>query len=195
MNSDKIKADEIIFYALGFTGSAESAKLKQKINHLPAEVKQEISEYNRLVSLFPKLISDRYEDLSIPDNIKSGIMNSVMNRLNTDSEITDESFKFIYSDSANWIQHSVKGIEVKQLSINENKGYVTFLMKAAPGTTYPAHHHNGSEECYVIEGDVIAEGKILGPGDFHHAEAGSNHSPLYTKNGCLLLLVIDKEDY
>ncbi|MCY7363196.1 MAG: hypothetical protein LH629_14190, partial [Ignavibacteria bacterium] len=57
------------------------------------------------------------------------------------------------------------------------------------------HHHSGAEECYVISGDVYAQGTVLGPGDFHHAEGGSDHEMLYTKNGCTLLLVVEPKDY
>jgi hypothetical protein len=30
------------------------------------------------------------------------------------------------------------------------------LLDVAPGTRFPAHHHGGDEECYVISGSLVA---------------------------------------
>jgi quercetin dioxygenase-like cupin family protein len=107
-----------------------------------------------------------------------------------------KGFSFVYRrDQEGWLDHPVKGIKFKQLAYYPGKGYAALLMKVPPGTRYPEHHHTGPEECYVIEGDLIAHGRTLGPGDFHHADAGSDHGVLYTKNGCTLFLVVDREDY
>ncbi|MBK8550336.1 MAG: cupin domain-containing protein [Ignavibacteria bacterium] len=101
-----------------------------------------------------------------------------------------------FADSNEWIQHpEIEGVQIKRLSVNTDKGYLMILLKAAAGAEYPAHHHSGAEECYVLEGDLYVEGKYLGPGDFHHAEGDSDHDPLRTKNGCTLLLVVDPKDY
>lgn len=102
---------------------------------------------------------------------------------------------FIMHDEG-WMPHpQVAGIRLKQLALDEQRGVATLLMRVAPGTVYPAHHHHGAEECYVIDGDVFAGGRHLAAGDFHHADAGSDHQPLSTVNGCTVLLVVDARDY
>jgi hypothetical protein len=65
----------------------------------------------------------------------------------------------------------------------------------APGVRFPPHHHTGDEECYVISGSLIACGRRLVAGDFHHAEGGSDHGELFTEEGCRVLLVVPPEDY
>ncbi|MFN8058650.1 MAG: cupin domain-containing protein [Vicinamibacterales bacterium] len=105
------------------------------------------------------------------------------------------ALSWVMSDEG-WMPHPVvSGIRFKQLALDEQKGVATLLLKVAPGTVYPAHHHSGHEECYVVEGDVIAGGRVLHAGDFHHASAGSHHQPLSTVGGCTVLLVVDARDY
>ncbi len=95
-----------------------------------------------------------------------------------------------------WQPHPVvAGIRFKQLALDEARGVATLLLDVAPGTLYPAHHHRGAEECYVVSGEVIAGGRRLTAGDFHHADAHSDHRPLYSETGCTVLLVVDARDY
>ena len=61
-----------------------------------------------------------------------------------------------------WLPHAIPGIRVKVLSLNERSGYATLLLDVKPGTHFPAHHHHGAEECYVISGSVLTLGRRLG---------------------------------
>ena len=79
---------------------------------------------------------------------------------------------------------------MKVLSKNDRRGYATLLLDVAPGTRFPPHHHGGDEECYVISGSLFACGRRIGPGDFHHADAGSDHGELWTDEGCRVLLIV-----
>lgn len=195
-NTDNNFEDRIILNSLGLLDKEEKLKYKSDLKNLQAENKKIISGFNNLVSLFPRILNLSFKNISPQDRVKEKLFEKIKSRESVDANIKEEGFEFIYTDSDDWFQHPViEGIKVKQLAQNTDKGYVMLLMKVAAGTSYPPHHHNGAEECYVIEGDVIAEGRILGPGDFHHADGGSDHDPLYTKNGCTLLLVVDPKDY
>lgn len=95
-----------------------------------------------------------------------------------------------------WQPHPlVAGIRLKQLALDHDRGVATLLLDVSPGTVYPGHHHRGSEECYVVSGELIAGGRRLTAGDFHHADAHSDHQPLYSETGCTVLLVVDARDY
>ena len=85
-----------------------------------------------------------------------------------------------------------KGIQIKKLFVDRQNGTVTSLVKMEPGARIPLHRHNGIEQCYVIEGDFHADNQSLGPGDFHCALAGSVHSPVFTVNGALVLIVANE---
>lgn len=102
---------------------------------------------------------------------------------------------FVMRDEG-WQPHPfITGIRLKQLALDEARGVATLLMEVAPGTLYPAHHHRGAEECFVVSGELIAGGRRLRAGDFHHADAESDHRPLYSDVGCTVLLVVDAQDY
>jgi hypothetical protein len=47
----------------------------------------------------------------------------------------------------------------------------------------------------VISGSLNVEGQLLRAGDFHHADAESDHSDLWTDEGAEVLLVTAASDY
>jgi len=97
--------------------------------------------------------------------------------------------------SEGWFTHPLPGIRMKVLAVNRPGNIATLLIDAAPGARFPEHHHNGDEECYVISGDVNTLGRRLGPGDFLHADEGTDHGELTTETGALVLLVVRPQDY
>jgi quercetin dioxygenase-like cupin family protein len=101
----------------------------------------------------------------------------------------------ITSADGEWVKTAVPGMRVKVLAIDRTRDRVTMLLKADPGTRYPAHRHSGTEECYVISGSLVVEGRVLRAGDFHHAESDSDHSEAWTDEGVEVLLVTSAGDY
>ena len=87
------------------------------------------------------------------------------------------------------------GIRVKILAVDRQRGLMTMLLQAEAGARYPAHHHSAPEECYVIRGSVVIGGRVLKPGDFHHADADSDHGEISTFEGAEVLLVGAIDDY
>ena len=55
--------------------------------------------------------------------------------------------------------------------------------------------HHGPEECYVLRGTVIIDGRELHAGDFHHADDGSDHGEITTTTGADVLIVGAIDDY
>ena len=145
-----------------------------------------------------------FEDLELPlaslaaagvDAPSAAVRDRIMARVRQDEPLLPRGFVFSLAASDQWLPHPVPGIRMRVLSVNRNNGYATLLLDVAPGTRFPAHHHAGAEECYVISGAVYTWGRRLGPGDFLHADAGTDHSELYTEEGCRVLLVVQPEDY
>lgn len=186
--------EKVILHSLGLLDKNEEDSLNLIIDNSSESERELVKEFNNLSALFSKILPVPEIDISNSSKIKEKLFEKI-NSQNKPRK-NKSGFNFIFEDSSEWIKHpQINGIEVKTLAANDDKGYLMILMKAAPGAEYPSHHHNGAEECYVIEGDLYVEGKYLGPGDFHHAEGGSDHEPLRTKNGCTLLLVVDPKDY
>lgn len=104
-------------------------------------------------------------------------------------------FAFHWTADDVWMPHAVPGIRMKILALNRQCGYATLLLDVAPGTRFPAHHHGGAEECYVISGSLFTCGRRLVAGDFVHADADTDHGELWTKEGCQVILVVPPEEH
>jgi anti-sigma factor ChrR (cupin superfamily) len=104
-------------------------------------------------------------------------------------------FSFRFAGDADWLPHPVPGIRMKVLALNRAAGYATLLLDVAPGTRFPAHHHGGAEECYVLSGSLYTCNRRMTTGDFLHADADTDHGELWTEEGCRVLLVVPPDDY
>ena len=94
-----------------------------------------------------------------------------------------------------WADTPLPGIQTKVLSVDKARGVVTMLIRARAGAVYPSHRHSGPEECYVIRGSAVIDGRVLRAGDFHHADADSDHCEITTSEGVEVLIVGAVDDY
>jgi len=122
-----------------------------------------------------------------------GVRRRLMQRVREATE--PAGFAFAWSADDVWMPHPVPGIKMKVLALNKTRGYATLLLDVAPGTRFPAHHHGGAEECYVVSGSLFTCGRRLGPGDFVHADADTDHGELWTEEGCKVILVVPPEGH
>jgi hypothetical protein len=97
------------------------------------------------------------------------------------------------NDREGWKQLPVPGAWIKLLSLDHERGYAVLLGKLEPGVRYPAHLNVGPEDIYILTGDLHISERRLGPGDFHHADAGSRHEVNYSVEGCTLLAVLTSD--
>jgi quercetin dioxygenase-like cupin family protein len=72
------------------------------------------------------------------------------------------------------------------------QGAQTSIVRFAPGTRLPRHHHRGSESVLVLEGSYIEDdGPEYGPGDLHEMAEGTTHGFRVTKGGpCIAGVVL-----
>lgn len=98
-------------------------------------------------------------------------------------------YRLVRNDEEGWEETPVPGFRIKLLAVSKDIGYETLMVDFAPGTRYPAHLHEHSEQLVVFSGSVQTEGRVLGPGDFIHGEPGSQHQELYSHGGCRALLI------
>jgi quercetin dioxygenase-like cupin family protein len=64
----------------------------------------------------------------------------------------------------------------------------TVLLRMQPGSTVAAHRHHADEECFVLEGEVRMGAMSFGRGDYLIARGGSDHPPVTSPTGSLLLI-------
>ena len=145
-----------------------------------------------------------FEDLELPlaelasagvEPPRRELRDRLLAAVRADGPAVPPGFVFSFAASDQWLPHPVPGIRMRVLAMNRERGYATLLLDAKPGTRFPPHHHSGAEECYVVSGIVETCGRRMGPGDFLHAEGGTDHGDLWTEEGAVVILVVPPEDY
>jgi anti-sigma factor ChrR (cupin superfamily) len=100
-----------------------------------------------------------------------------------------------WAAEAVWRETGLPGIRARVLAVDTVRSLVTLMIRAEPGAAYPAHRHHGPEECLVVRGSVVIDGRVLRAGDFHHADEDSDHGEITTTEGAEVLLIGAIEDY
>jgi anti-sigma factor ChrR (cupin superfamily) len=93
-----------------------------------------------------------------------------------------------------WRSTSFAGLSVKPLFVDAERKYSTTLLRMEPGTHYPSHRHKETEELFVLEGDLIVEGKRMVAGDYCRGESSSVHGEVWTEAGGLYLVLSSQEN-
>jgi len=106
-----------------------------------------------------------------------------------------QNSRTVRSNEGRWRTLPFPGVKLKTLSVDEKRGTATILLSLEPGSRLPAHDHHGDEESFVISGSCRIGTVYLRQGDFHRAGEGSHHGDVVSDEGCVLLLVVDAEDY
>jgi putative transcriptional regulator len=94
------------------------------------------------------------------------------------------------NDPQGWKPLPLPGAWIKLLSFQPDRNIAILLGKLGPGVRYPAHTHMGPEELLILSGDLHIGALALGPGDFHHSDAGTHHEDNHSIAGCVLLAVL-----
>ena len=129
------------------------------------------------------------------EGLRPEVKERLLSRITKEPPPIPAGFSFRLAADDEWLPHPVPGIRMRVLAINRERGYATLHLDVAPGTRFPAHHHTGDEECYVVSGSLFTCGRRIGAGDFLHADADTDHGELWTDEGCQVLLVVQPEDY
>jgi len=187
--------DDIILNSIGALSEPEKEKLISSLRNAGFKDVFLASDINNIVEKINNAVINNSRRLKSPS---AGLKDKIMARIKTaprDDSKKDFDFKFADSNDE-WFDHPVlSAVKVKVLSINRENNYAMLMLKVPAGNEYPEHHHSAPEECLILEGDFQAEGRVLGPGDFHHAEPDTDHGKLYTRTGVTLLLVVNPADY
>jgi len=93
-----------------------------------------------------------------------------------------------------WQESGIAGLSIKRLFMDSSTGAVTSLIRMTAGAVYPPHRHVGLEHCYVLEGDLAFRDHTLHAGDYEVASPDTDHSPVTTQYGCLLLIMNNQGD-
>ncbi len=170
--------------ALDAAGALDEVEQRDLHAKLAAASAPERAAIARIYELAAQLAVERATEAPAPS-----VRERLMNRVNSSHLYS------LRAGEGTWKPGPVPGTRVKLLSLDRMRNSATLLMRVDPGARYPAHHHGGGEDCYVISGEIIVAGQRLRAGDFHRAEADSDHGVLASDTGAEVLLVVSAADY
>ena len=139
------------------------------------------------VDLLDGIVAEAIEPVAPPPDLRRRILDAVRG--------TPQNSRTVRSDEGRWRTLPFPGLKLKTLSVDEKRGTATILIAFEPGARLPAHDHHGDEESFVVSGSCRIGSVYLRQGDFHRAGGGSHHGDVVSDEGCVLLLVVDAEDY
>jgi anti-sigma factor ChrR (cupin superfamily) len=93
----------------------------------------------------------------------------------------------IRAGDLDWQPRRIEGVQAVVLFRDEVSRTHHLLVKAAAGVTYPFHQHEGIEEIYMLEGELIIDDEVYLAGDYIRSYPNSIHAPS-TTTGCMFLI-------
>lgn len=176
--------------ALGELSSAEQAEFAGQLRSSP-----ELREFLRSLQLALEGVALTARPVTPPSDLKQKILARLQPEAPArKAEPLGAGLRFLAGSDTGWKPLPIPGAYLKLLSLQADRGYAVLLGKLDPGTRYPAHTNAGPEDFYILTGDLHVSERVLGPGDFHHADAGSEHAENYSVAGCTLLAVLTTDD-
>ena len=188
--------EQAALYALGILSEEEKASFTTEL--------RQNEELRALLRSLEKTVQKSILPTSVhnpPPSLKEKVLLRIQQRMESTSASRVQvlappaGLKFLAAaETSGWKALPVTGAFVKLLSFEPARGYAVLLGKLNPGARYPAHENAGPEDFYILTGDLHVGDHVLGPGDFHHADAGTLHTENFSEEGCTLLAVLTADD-
>lgn len=122
------------------------------------------------------------DDDPVPNAPARGIKRRLLDRVAD----ADDTHLTVAADAGEW-QPFLEGVRIKVL--HEQGGVLSYLLRFAPGASFPPHRHPVDEECLVLEGSLcVGTQPAIGPGAWHLAHQGALHATIRSEGGATLFL-------
>jgi len=190
--------EQAALFALGMLDEEEQERFSAEV-HGNSELRELLISLQRTTDKLGLLVPPVTPPASLKEKILSRIQSlkhQAPSKVSEKPVLPITGLRFIAGEEKNWgwKQLPIPGASLKLLSFEPTRGYAVLLGKLEPGVRYPAHENAGPEDFYILTGDLHVGPKVLGPGDFHHADAGSKHGENFSVEGCTLLAVLTVDD-
>ena len=166
-------------YALGALAPDEEAEYAAHLETC-ALCRQEVAEHGRVADALA-LIAPA---VAPSHNVKRDLL----------AVTQGQGFYLLRRDEGTWRNTGVPGVSMRILYVDRKADRQTLLLRMAAGASFPCHRHDDFEDCLVLEGDVSDGHASMVAGDFVRYAPGTEHGPLTTVGGNLLLIVSDLHD-
>ena len=171
-------------YALDLLAPEERLWVEAQVLECP-DLAEELASYQAAVGIIP------YGAPTMP--MAADLKDRLFDRLGLDPieavpEIPPNLKMFaIRSADLDWQPRRIEGVQAVLLFRDEVSRTHHFLVKAAAGVVYPFHQHEGIEEIYMLEGELIIDDEVYLAGDYIRSYPNSIHAPS-TTTGCMFLI-------
>jgi hypothetical protein len=98
------------------------------------------------------------------------------------------------SNQLNWVKTPIPKVKIALLHCDETTREKVGLLQAEADMIYPRHRHGGTEEIYMLSGDLKIEGITYYGGDYIRSASGSTHGEAYSKDGCMFFFRSSLDD-
>lgn len=98
------------------------------------------------------------------------------------------------SNQLNWVKTPIPKVKIALLHRDETTREKVGLLQAEADMIYPSHRHGGTEEIYMLSGDLTLEGITYYSGDYIRSAPGSTHGEAYSKDGCMFFFRSSLDD-
>jgi anti-sigma factor ChrR (cupin superfamily) len=129
-----------------------------------------------------------------PDRVRERVLAAAARSAAEDAIVEQNGVRFVRSRYVAWRAGDAPALFVRPLAADRERGYRTSIVRMEPGAVYPSHRHAEVEETFLIEGDLTVNGVEMRPGDYCRAEAGTVHTAVSTRNGCVFLALTSERD-
>lgn len=164
-------------YVLGTLDQEDRTSVTQALESDPA-LQGLVAQWEQRLGL----LAEAVEPVAPPASLWSAIDAALPD---VDQEIAGT--RTIRADQGDW-RPLADGVVMKSLFIDHDAGWHSFLLRLAPGAQLSGHGHKQPEECYVISGDMQIGPMRLTVGDYHLAEAGTEHPAISSSGGALIFV-------
>jgi anti-sigma factor ChrR (cupin superfamily) len=175
-------------YALGTLSPEESRVFEDHLSRGCANCAAELASFEEVTALIGLSTRNETPSIAVRSRLLEAIVEGERESCTAGWPPPSQTLLSIRADQGSW-KEVQPGMLIKCLFVDEVNQYTTSLVRMLPGTRLPMHRHKGVEQFFVLEGDCHVHDEVLGPGDYHRAEAGSIHESTYTESGTLFLLI------
>lgn len=181
--NDRLHIEEIetqtALYALGALPIDEAASFEARLGADCPLCRSELRESERVLRALPLSAPE----VAPPPHLRARLLESIAAGDRPAAKPAQAEPLIVRAGDSAWVQTPVPGVQTRPLL-----GKKTMLVRMAAKTLLPEHDHAAGEQCLVLEGSLSSDGVTVHAGDFTYMPKGTHHAPLYSEEGCLLLI-------
>lgn len=182
--------EELALYVFGLLPPEEARSIDR---HLKSGCLACFEEWKALAATAAELPFE-LDQLQPPPSLKNRLMQRIAAEPSHVAEEPEPGIFVMRAGRGRWRETPYPGVSFQVLYSDRGTGNVTSLLRLEPGAEYPAHHHAGVEQCWVIQGKVRIGAIEIEAGDFEYANAETDHGIIQSDTGCLLLIIASRHD-